>query len=224
MTDLVAIDQSGTLTVHRSPNFMDLEPAEMVKAAAKLAGILADIIVKQQLFTVIQGKKYVRVEAWATLGSLMGIMPREVDVKEKENGDYEATVELYSIRTDQVVGRGSALCGADERRWGAADRYARRSMAITRATGKAYRLGFAWIMSLAGYEPTPAEEMPDHEEKPKQKKNHGYEPTNPDHQKALGKALENYQVKDDRAKEKISTLMVGRTFQDLPDIIAEVLQ
>ncbi|MBK8185727.1 MAG: hypothetical protein IPK63_23660 [Candidatus Competibacteraceae bacterium] len=34
-------------------------------------------------------------------------------------------------------------------------------MAQTRATGKACRLAFSWIMSLAGYEPTPAEEMPD---------------------------------------------------------------
>ena len=33
-------------------------------------------------------------------------------------------------------------------------------MAITRATGKAFRLNYSWIMALAGYEPTPAEEMP----------------------------------------------------------------
>jgi hypothetical protein len=32
-------------------------------------------------------------------------------------------------------------------------------MAVTRATGKAYRLAFSWIMNLAGYEVTPAEEM-----------------------------------------------------------------
>jgi hypothetical protein len=32
-------------------------------------------------------------------------------------------------------------------------------MAQTRATGKACRLAFSWIMSLAGYEVTPAEEM-----------------------------------------------------------------
>jgi hypothetical protein len=32
-------------------------------------------------------------------------------------------------------------------------------MAITRATGKAYRLGLSWIVTLAGYSPTPYEEM-----------------------------------------------------------------
>ena len=34
-------------------------------------------------------------------------------------------------------------------------------MAITRATGKAFRLSFSWIMKLAGFQPTPAEEMVD---------------------------------------------------------------
>jgi hypothetical protein len=37
-------------------------------------------------------------------------------------------------------------------------------MAITRATGKAFRLGFSWIMQLAGYEVVPSEEMPETEE------------------------------------------------------------
>ena len=43
---------------------------------------------------------------------------------------------------------------------------ARRSMAQTRATGKACRLAFSWIMALAGYEPTPAEELPDTRQQP----------------------------------------------------------
>jgi hypothetical protein len=43
--------------------------------------------------------------------------------------------------------------------WGSRPKYARRSMAVTRATGKAFRISFSWIMSLAGYATTPAEEM-----------------------------------------------------------------
>ena len=35
------------------------------------------------------------------------------------------------------------------------------SMAQTRALGKAYRMALGWIMKMAGYEATPAEEMPD---------------------------------------------------------------
>ena len=66
------------------------------------------------------------------------------------------------------IGRASAECGSPDELdrhgkpvWSSRPRYARRSMAQTRATGKACRLAFSWIMALAGYEPTPAEEMPD---------------------------------------------------------------
>ena len=54
-----------------------------------------------------------------------------------------------------------------ERRWNNADEYAVRSMAVTRATGKACRLSFSPIMALAGKATTPAEEMPEEPEKPK---------------------------------------------------------
>ncbi len=149
-----------------TPGLFDLGPQDMVNSAASLATVLADVIEKQRLYTNIQGKKYVRVEAWATLGTMLGVLPREVAVTETADGSYEAIVELYSTKSGQIVGRGSAICGMDEKRWSGADRYARRSMAVTRATGKAFRLGFSWIMSLAGYQATPAEEMPEKEWKP----------------------------------------------------------
>ena len=52
-------------------------------------------------------------------------------------------------------------CGTDEKTWASRARYARRSMALTRATAKASRLAFSWVMVLAGYEPTPSEEIPE---------------------------------------------------------------
>lgn len=156
MTDLVA-----SQTAVAAPNIFDLGPSQMLTHATAVADVLKDVIRKQRLTSNIQGKDYVRVEGWATLGSILGILPREVSVTELPDGSYEAVVELYSVKTGKVVGQGSALCGIDEKRWGNAERFARRSMAITRATGKAYRLGLSWIMSLAGYETTPAEEMID---------------------------------------------------------------
>lgn len=141
-------------------SIFDLRPAEMIARAAEVATVLRDVIVKQHLAVNIQGREYVKVDGWAAMGSLLGLLPREVDVKEIADGSFEAKVELYSLMTGKVVGQGSALCGKDERRWSGADRYARRSMAITRATGKAYRLGLSWVMTLAGYAATPYEEMP----------------------------------------------------------------
>jgi hypothetical protein len=72
---------------------------------------------------------------------------------------YEAEVELVKVGTGEVVSRASALCLRDEPRWRDQPEYAIRSMAVTRAAGKAFRLAFAWIMGLAGYEGTPAEEV-----------------------------------------------------------------
>lgn len=134
-------------------------PMALIRQASNIATELAKIIDSRQLFTNIGGKKYVRVEGWSTLGAMLGVLPREDIVVAHEDGTYEATVSLIRVNDGAVIGRGSAICGMDEKTWAGRPNYARRSMAITRATGKAYRLGFSWIMTLAGYEATPAEEM-----------------------------------------------------------------
>ncbi len=136
-------------------------PHAVVERASAVAKELANIVDTRKLYSVITGKKFVRVEGWSTLGAMLGVTPREVSVFAHDDGTYEAVVELVRVSDGAVIGRGSAICGTDEKRWGTADRYARRSMSITRATGKAFRLSFSWIMTLAGYEPTPAEEMDD---------------------------------------------------------------
>src|SRR5207244_10747745 len=71
----------------------------------------------------------------------------------------------------EVVGAAEAMCARDEEAWGfapkgrngqalkARDEFALRSMAQTRATSKALRQPLGFVMSLAGYEATPAEEM-----------------------------------------------------------------
>ena len=50
-------------------------------------------------------------------------------------------------------------CGRDEPDWMKRPAFQRRSMAVTRATGKAARLAFSWIMVLAGFQACPAEEI-----------------------------------------------------------------
>ncbi len=144
--------QLGTLAVYG--------PNDVIQTASAMAVTLADVIRSRRLFVTISGKQYVKVEGWSTLGAMLGVLPREVEVTECENGDYLATVELIRASDGAIVGRASSLLSTDEKLWQDRPRYAQRSMAVTRATGKAFRLGFSWIMALAGYEPTPAEEMP----------------------------------------------------------------
>ena len=131
----------------------------LVQGAREMAGALADVIERQHLATVIQGRKHVNVEGWTTLAVMLGVVASEVQTVETE-GIYTAVVELVRMSDGACISRASAECG-DEPPWNKRPRYARRSMAQTRATGKACRLAFSWIMALAGYEPTPAEEMPD---------------------------------------------------------------
>jgi hypothetical protein len=138
-------------------------PAALVSGASLMATTLAEVIERQKLYSMIQGRKHVRVEGWTTLAVMLGCTAREVENVAHEDGSYIATVELVRMSDGVVVARASAECGMDERTWADRARYARRSMAATRATGKACRLAFSWIMALAGFEATPAEEMPEHE-------------------------------------------------------------
>lgn len=135
-------------------------PGALVQGATELATELARIIQRQRLSTKIQGRDHVNVEGWTTLGVMLGCVAREVQTIEQQGGVYVSTVELVRMCDGVCISRASAECG-DEKPWNARPKYARRSMAQTRATGKACRLAFSWIMSLAGYEVTPAEEMQD---------------------------------------------------------------
>jgi len=151
-TDIVAVPnqvQLGTI---------QMRPEEVIERASQIATQLAKIIKDRQLSTRIRDKDHVRVEGWTTLGAVLGVIPRERNTVRTEQG-FESYVELIRTSDGVVVGGASAICSWAEPRWSKADDYAVRSMAITRATGKAYRLGFSWIMVLAGYSPTPAEEM-----------------------------------------------------------------
>jgi hypothetical protein len=139
-------------------------PQSLVESASALATTLARVIEAQKLYSNIQGRRHVKVEGWTTLAVMLGCVPREVAMDALEDGSYVATVELVRMRDGVVLSRATSECGMDEPTWSGRARYARRSMAATRATGKACRLAFSWIMAMAGYDPTPLEEMP-HEER-----------------------------------------------------------
>lgn len=149
------------LTVQEQRQLERARPRDVIRQANEEANVLADVIESKRLFSMIQGKKFVRVEGWVTLATLRGCLPREVQVTEMPEGRYVAEVELVRMSDEVVLTKASAECGGPEDKvWMQRPPNARRSMAITRATGKACRVAFAWVLSLAGeYETTPAEEM-----------------------------------------------------------------
>lgn len=136
------------------------DPKEMIHRAAGLADALAEIINQQKLYTVIKGKKYVWAEGWTTMGAMVGVVPIEVSCDPLPDAKgFKAVIKLVRLNDGMQVGGASAICRLEEKGWKPEDDYATHSKAITRATGKAFRLSFAWIMKLAGFEATPAAEM-----------------------------------------------------------------
>jgi len=137
-------------------------PIQVIRNATEIAKELKNIIQDAKLTQKISGRDFVKVEGWTSMLAMLGVNPILVSNNRIDREDevaYEATVELQS-RDGNIIGRGEAICSNSERNWKNRDEYAIKSMAATRATGKAARLSFSWIMTLAGYDPTPAEEMP----------------------------------------------------------------
>ena len=133
---------------------------EKIDVAEKVASQLKDVIRKQNFSVTIGGNnEYVTVEGWSTLGTMLGCTPYveevvEIPIEGKGKFGYKATVSIR--QGDAILSRASAVA---ERNRMQSDRPAVYSMAQTRALGKAYRMALSWIVKMAGYEPTPAEEM-----------------------------------------------------------------
>ena len=146
-----------------------------VGVATKVADTLAPLVINQGL--AIKGlnkkepeKEYVTVEGWELLGTFLGIVPVTTIIEDIKNDKgriigYKARATLYQqpiIENDEIVG-GTVIARAEAQ----ADisgfqkeLFSIASMAQTRALGKAYRMGLSWIMKMAGFEPTFAEDMP----------------------------------------------------------------
>lgn len=152
---------TSTLTVSKpvSPEF-----------AKELANKLTDFLKTNNLLVNIAGKNYVPVEGWQFTGAGAGltqiiiscerVAPFDVGDTETDEIKYKAVAEIVNEQ-GTVVSRGFAWCSNKEAKKKSFDEYAIASMAQTRAIGKAYRNILSWIVKMAGYEATPAEEVDD---------------------------------------------------------------
>lgn len=156
---IVAKETAMVLPVQETPPalFGTTEPTEIVSKARDVANALKDVLKQQGLITNIQGKEYVQVGGWTLLGSMLGVFPVMEWCRKLDNG-WEARVEAKTL-SGAVVGAAEAECTRDEKMWANRDDYALRSMAQTRATSKALRMPLGFVVTLAGFNATPAEEM-----------------------------------------------------------------
>lgn len=205
--------------MEKMPTVVESQPSDLsvltgvsgIEYATKIAKKLTEIVEKQKLYTLIYNKKFVHVEGWTTMGSMLGTYPEivfcererpqklikgylvemerynkwtkknetyqkfikaamfnskkmkilkdnnENDEREVEEIKYIAVVEIKTF-SGLSLGRATSMVSNLEEGKLEKEEYAIMSQAQTRATGKAYRLKFSWIMSLAGYQPVPNEE------------------------------------------------------------------
>lgn len=132
-------------------------PSDIMNFATNLKKMIID----NKLYTDIRGKNYVNVEGWQIAGAFTGTFPVVEAVENLSDGDsykYRAEVSLRD-KDGNKVGSGVAICTNHEAGKKNFDEYAVASMAQTRAVGKAYRMKIGWLLKVAGYETTPAEEM-----------------------------------------------------------------
>jgi len=159
MSDLELATASGWRTVTL---FNDVDPEAIIARASNIARPLAKAISDQHLYAPISGKKYPVLEAWTLLGMLMPItisphVTRTWRV-EGETGGWGAHAEARTL-DGAVVSAADAYCMRDEDKWRGKPDHQVASMASTRACSRTMRLPLSFVMSLTGYEVTPAEEM-----------------------------------------------------------------
>ena len=145
-----------------------------INIASDVATVLSEVLEKQELTIALNkkepDKKYVTIEGWEVLGTMLGLTAVSTIIKEIKSKQgvvvgYRARGTIYQ---DVVIDKGEIVGGtivsqaeAEADRSGfQTDRFAIASMAQTRALSKAYRMALSWIVKLAGYEGTGAEEMP----------------------------------------------------------------
>jgi len=189
--------------------FGSLDPDALIRKASDYATALAKVIEDKKLYAVIKEKKHTQVEGWTTLGAMLGVFPHVIWSKRLPEKDadigFEARVSIQTLDGKEIASA-EMQCSTKEKNWHGRDEYAVRSMAQTRATSKAFRLGLSWIMVLAGYEATPLEEIIGSSEFANKDKKSG----------KSGKGQQNKTFKSGPEVEKIKKLLEER---EVPDTI-----
>lgn len=177
MSDIVDAEVVSLTTTNPKIDAMALNraPDIVLEEAQKAAKALSQVIEGKSKKVVLNGKTYLQFEDWQTLGRFYGVTAVVQNTKYVEFGEgdekvkgFESQAQALLVATNQVISAAEAMCLDDEPNWGYRDSrngkvkvplFQLKSMAQTRACAKALRNVLAWVVVLAGYSPTPSEEM-----------------------------------------------------------------
>jgi hypothetical protein len=162
---------------------MGRNPSTVIEEAAICAKALMGAVQKNEWAIYLGGKKpHLMFVAWAFLATMYRVTPRVVSGSTRlvEIGGvigFEAEAEAFHIPSQSIISTGNAMCLNDEENWGLRPKYEGkgenrrkigevpvplfqlRSMAQTRAKAHALKGPFSWIVAMAGYSPTTAENI-----------------------------------------------------------------
>lgn len=154
-TALEIPEQSKAIGMLRTP--------KAVLEEAKGAAIALQAIIENKKKPVIfNGEQYLEFEDWQTIAKFYGLAVRTHDAQPVEINKVQgakALAEVIDVRSGLTIGSAEAYCLRDEPNWARKPWFQLASMAQTRAGSKSLRNLLSWVAVLAGYKPTPAEEM-----------------------------------------------------------------
>jgi hypothetical protein len=154
-------------------------PEVVLEEARQSAAVLKDVLDKKEKKVMMNGEQYLEFEDWSMLGRFYGLSVKIASTEFLEYGTVQGFLARAVVldRNGQEVSAAEAMCLNDEDKWSTRSKYEwrdgvkikvgdervpmfqLRSMAQTRAAAKAFRNVLSWVVVLAGYKPTPAEEM-----------------------------------------------------------------
>jgi hypothetical protein len=152
--------KTGELVKQEAPS-----PEDLLLSAKEAASALERVIMSNDRPPVMfNGRRHLEYPHWQTIGKFYHASVRTLDAEPVEIGGvrgFKAKAQVLDENTGIVIGGAEAYCMADERNWSGKPLFQLASMAQTRAGSKALSNKFRYVAIVAGYEPTPSEEMPD---------------------------------------------------------------
>ena len=178
-------DSSDALAIVPDHQYLSVprEPDVVLQEATKAAQALKQVLDSKPKKVMFNGEQYLEFEDWQMVGSFYGITAKVVDVQYVEYGAVKGfAARAVVLRPDGAeISAAEADCLSDEPKWSTKAKFEwqdgpkgrervkvgeepvplfqLKSMAQTRACAKALRNVLARVVVLAGYRPTPSEEL-----------------------------------------------------------------
>lgn len=141
---------------------LNRNPQDVLNDALNAAKSLQQVIRGKKKPVIFNGEQYLEFEDWQTCARFYGLSVKVISTNFVQFGEvqgWEAKAEVLRNADGAVISAADSMCLNDEPNWSKKPLFQLRSMAQTRACAKALRNVLAWVAVLAGFKPTPAEEM-----------------------------------------------------------------